>query len=240
MKKYLGILSSIALFSTVNAQTPAENKMAVKLYNLSSINKTGPVVQTIDTLGNTHSFSQKAFDILHASFAFQWKTKKGNYHEIELTSFELQRDKAHTEIKNTITGFTGINGGHDLQTSDISLRYEYIRNLTKKEGTFVPSVGLGFNPYFRQAKLHPVTSNVFKTTQTVAGVRVFITPRFTYHVSEKLFFDVNIPFCINDVHYMTDKIENPATPLLYRSVSALNFETIPQFYSARIGVGLKI
>jgi len=236
MKSYIFLFIMLLFAISSWSQNPnLDYKKAIKVYNLTSFE--GFSKYTTDTT----QYSKTTLQILHPTIAFQWKTKKNNFHEIELTDFNLGKTGTETEI----TKNPGDNGqkidGNDLLTTSISARYEFILNFNKtKDKKLVPSFGFAINPYFRLNKYAPSVSTLYATTEQIIGLRAFFTPRLTYFITSKLFIDFNIPLPVFDYHNITDKTENPSLTSEEQVNYSGGFETTPKIFCARIGIGLKI
>jgi len=218
--------------------TNLDYKSALKIYNLTSFDEQ-TITRRLTTSSPRYQYTNATLQILHPTIAFQWRSKKNNFHEIELTSFMLGKIGKTTDSITTNSAQT-ISGG-DLTITEISLRYEYILNFNKsKDSKLVPSIGFGINPYYRQNKYSPKTSSSFPTSDINVGMRAFVTPRICYFLTSKLFLDVNIPLCIFDTFYYDGKEDNPALSLLERTTSTYNFSQFPKVFSGRIGIGIKL
>jgi hypothetical protein len=214
-------------------------KHALKVYNLSTFddyNKTNE--DTFGLKSTTISLTQ----ILHPTIAFQWKTKKNNFQEIELTNFTFNVAGTKTELINMYTGKAQLQSNScNLTQTYISLRYEYIKNFNKsKDKKLVPSLGLSLSPYFKRNMIKPLKSDEYMTGDQILGCRGFIIPRLNYYISPKLFIDFDIPLCIFDFYYITEVNKNPSLSLLEQRHSSSNSKVTPGIFSARIGIGLKI
>jgi hypothetical protein len=242
MKKCI-LLFLVLLFmkSGWTQNTNLEYKYAFKIYNLTTYDEYERSRKITDTSSNQVDYTTTTLQILHPTIAFQWKTKKNNFHEVELTSFILGKLVTKTEYKDDTTNNGQSESGFDLVTTAISARYEYILNFNKsKESKFVPSLGFGINPYYRQNNYSPEISSSFPISEIYLGVKVFITPRLTYYLSSKIFIDVNIPICFFDIYFLSEKENNPAVPIQEQTINTFNLNGFPKVYSGRIGVGLKL
>jgi hypothetical protein len=215
-------------------------KYAIKLYNLTTFednSKTG-----VDTSSwNSYNYTDKTLQVLHPTVAFQWKTEKNDFHEIELTSFRLDKIESATDTVIDSSGAIETISGDEIITTFISARYEYILNLNKSnDSKFVPSLGFGVNPYYRQINRMPYVSDEYRTSEISIGAMAFVTPRLTYYFASKFFIDLDIPICIFDMYFLSDKDEDPTLALEERTINTFNFEAFPKFFSGRIGVGLKL
>lgn len=225
--------------------TNLDYKGAIKVSNQTSYERFNKL--TIDTDTNFNFISTSALHILHPTIAYQWKTKKQNFHEIEITNFSLNRSSTRTELVGDSIppggpGYIGIpiDGGKTINAL-ISLKYEYIMTFQKlKEKKLVPSFGFAINPYFKQTNFEPVLATIYSTQEQFFGARFFVTPRLTYYLTSKFFIDFNIPLCVLSTYFLTDRIEDPVLPINERQTNTFSFETFPSILSARIGIGIKI
>ncbi len=221
--------------------TNLDYKNAIKIYNLTTFEEYEKSEKLNDTSSAYFSYTTTNLQILHPTIAFQWKTKKNNFHEIELTCFIIDKAVTKTEIKNTTSANVYLLSGSDITTTSIAVRYEYILNFNKsKDRKLVPSLGFSINPYFKQNKFSPVISSSFPTSESYFGTRVFITPRLTYYVKSRFFVDINIPLCAFDTYSVTEKREDPSIPESERTIKTNNFQMFPTIFSGRIGIGLKL
>ena len=242
MKKYLFIFVLLLFVKSGWSQNQnLDYKYALKIYNLSSLDEYERSIKTSDTSLSHLNYTTTTLQILHPTIAFQWKTKKNNFHELELTSFVLGKISTKTENTADTNGISQAINDYDQKTTLISVRYEYILNFNKnKDKKLVPSIGFAVNPYYRENNYLPKISSSFSTSENFFGARVFVTPRLTYYLNSKLFFDINIPICFFDSYLLIDEENNPALPEMQRTTSTYNFNGLSKVYSGRIGVGLKL
>lgn len=233
--KFFKLLSLIIFINTVWSQNKnLQFKNSIKIYNYSTYER------EITLLSNSSKDINSSFKVLKPTISFMRKSKKNNFHEIELNNFVLNKDDSKSEFNNT-TNNSYVITGQKLITTSISARYEYILNFNKKKDfKLVPSIGFGLNPYYNKLSLKPKTSSSFESSKIKFGFKTFITPRLTYFVSSKLFVDFNIPICIFDMYTNEEKLKNPNLPEHLRTSSNFNFNLFPLFYSLRLGLGVKI
>jgi hypothetical protein len=218
--------------------TNLEYRSGLKIYNLTTTEGLSKTVRLSDT--SSYQFTNTSTQILHPTIAFQWKAKNNNFHEIELTNFEIGKTGAKTEFVADTNGIPFVSG-QDIVTTALSVRYEYILNFNKsKDSKLVPSLGFGVNPYFRKNKYSPLASSSFPASESSFGLRAFITPRVTYFITQKIFVDFNIPLCLFDNFILTEMLDNANLPVEQRTVSTYNFNQFPKFISGRIGIGIKL
>lgn len=210
-----------------------EYKYAIKVYNLTSYEEQSKSTSYLDQTKTT-------FQILHPTVAFQWNNDRRNANEVELTNFELGKIETISENKDT-TQAGSFNLEGDVKSTLISARYEYILNLNKsKDQKFVPSVGFGISPYFKQKTYEPKITSEFKYSEMYFGTKLYISPRISYFIGSKFFIEINIPICISDFYYSVDKNENPIYELGEGTTSSFNIEIFPQIFTGRVGIGIKI
>jgi hypothetical protein len=218
--------------------TNLDYRSGLKIYNLTTTEGLSKTVRLSDT--SSYQFTNTSTQILHPTIAFQWKAKNNNFHEIELTNFEIGKTGAKTEFVADTNGIPFVSG-QDIVTTALSVRYEYILNFNKsKDSKLVPSLGFGVNPYFRKNKYSPLASSSFPAFESSFGLRAFITPRVTYFITQKIFVDLNIPLCLFDNFILTEMRDNANLPVEQRTVSTYNFNQFPKFISGRIGIGIKL
>lgn len=221
--------------------TNLDYKSALKIYNLTTFEEQTKSRKLNDSSFYRYQYTNTTLQIFHPTIAFQWKSKKNNFHEIELTSLMLGKIGSQTEIINDTTNNGQTISGSDQKITVISARYEYILNFNKsKVSKFVPSIGFGINPYYRQNNYSPKISSSFSTSDISLGMRTFITPRLTYFVTSKLFIDLNIPLCFFDTFFFVNKDENPTIPVQQRTITTFDYRQFPKIFSGRLGVGLKL
>jgi hypothetical protein len=235
------LLPSIPLLLLCSISGYAQNKnldskYAVRLYNTTSWEKkTEPYYMGSFTGRTTH----EQFQFLHPSISFRAKNKRNNFHELELYSLRLDERE---EVSTINTNFGPITmAGGKITTTNIAVRYEYTINFMKKKNSrLMPAIGIAAMPYFERTDFDPVLSTQYPTSQIYAGVRGFIIPKLTYAVGSRMFLDLSIPLCFADTYFDRTKQKNPILPHAEQQTDVFNFEAAPQFYSVRVGLGLKI
>ncbi len=242
MKKYIVlILAFIVVKTSWSQNTHLDNKYAVKVYNLTSYEELIKIKTSKDNPSVSIQNASKEFQIFHPTIAFQWLNKRKNFHEIELTNIKFRKIESEIDEIDHTAGTNQAIFASDLSAVYISLRYEYIFNLNKKDNKpYMASLGVGLNPYYIQNNYSTSVTTAFPISENHIGLKKFITPRFTYFMTSKLFIDVNIPFCIFDSYYQAEKENNPNIPNKERSILRFELNSFPTMYSARIGIGIKL
>ncbi len=240
MKNYLSIIFLLLFIQKGHSQnTYIDYKNAIKVYNLTTFESSSK--SRSDSASFSLHSSNSTTEYFHPTVAYQWKSKKNNFHEIELTNFILRNNKSKDEIVNDSSGTKQTKISSRTTTALISVRYEYILNFNKSKDTrFVPSLGFGVRPFYKQEDIKIDVPASLPSSEKYIGLSTYITPRLTYYVSSKLFIDINIPLSIFSMSYNTELLDNPAIPKDNRTVHSLNFDELTNVFSGRIGVGLKL
>ena len=238
------ILACSSLLFSVNGwaqNTNLDFKNAIKIYNLSSYElniKTEPI---INSPSGAYYFTTVNSQFLHPTIAFQWKSKKNNFHEIELTDFSLNKMSAKIQIGNINQDTLNLVDGNELTTTSLSARYEYILNFNKtKDRKLVPSVGFSINLYYKCDNYSPIFSTAHPSSDSYLGSKVFVTPRLTHFLTSKFFIDLNVPLCFANTYARVVNVKDPTIPIADRKVSTIDFQLFPKTFNLRLGVGLKL
>ncbi|MBI5540798.1 MAG: hypothetical protein HY951_12110 [Bacteroidia bacterium] len=239
MKNY--ILVIISIFLTYSAWTQDKSidyKLSVKLYNLSSydivLNTTNFFPAHIDRTISTLKF-------LNPTIAFQWKSRKNNFKEIELKSFSFSNQNNSVKQINDTSGVIEYFSEFDYKNTLISLRYEYIYLFNKsKNKRFNFSLGFAISPYYRLTKSIPRMANSYGSSNYSIGIDTYLIPRLTFFLSKRFYIDFNIPFCISELDILTQKSFAPQIPIKQRKYITFNLSELPKMYSCRLGIGIKI
>ncbi len=241
MKNFILLLIAFQFVSSCFSQnTNLDYKKAFKIYNLTSYEKYTKSELVNDSTSSYLLSTVSDLQIFHPTVAFQWKTKKNNFQEIEISYLMLGKKSTFTELnEDPILGQQVLNGSNLIATH-ISAQYEFILNFNKLKGKkFLPAIGFAVNPYFKQHSYTPKIATSFPESEITIGTKVFITPRLNYHINSKFFIDVNIPFCVIDTYFLSEKTGIPILPISERNVKSFNFQQFPFFVNGRIGVGYK-
>jgi hypothetical protein len=236
MKNIKAFIVLFLLSCTVFAQ---ENRsfFKVKLYNQSSFLKNENNYQIAQ---NRFLETDKSIDILSPKFAIAYTNKNGNTHEVELNRLELNFNNYKNESVDSPSNL--LLGGQETTNFNLSLRYEYTpiskKSKLNSKGTF--SVSYGAQPYIYNNKTNNLISTIFPESNTMIGSSGYIAPRFTYQFSEKLFFDINLPFNLIDVNFTAKIIEDPTKTKSERTSYSSNFSMLPMNYNLRIGLAYRI
>jgi len=234
-------LAILLCIGIAEAQNPnLDFKYSVKVSNLSTLQKRSEV----NRVGNNDTAiidEHNSLRLFHPTIAFQIKNKRNNIHEIELTDLSVARNTFKNSLSYNPTQPLALLNGSKVTATHISLRYEYIRTFSKKiNSRFMPSLGFGILPYYQRNSYKPALSTDYIAKRTVLGAKGFLIPRVCYNVSKRLFVDLNIPMCFVDVNAKIDNLNNPNLPVSEQSNTITNAEMLPDFFSLRLGLGLRI
>lgn len=210
----------------------------IKVYNLVSASRS--VTEPYMPANRSYTYVS-SFRIWNPALAAGLVNKKGNAHEVELTSVSINASDSRTTLYVPGQNISISTTGSKIYETHFALRYEYILNLVKKPGArLVPSVGFAASPYYIRYNLVPYTTAAYPAKDTYIGMRMFVAPRICYNLRRNLFLDLNIPFCLADLNYNNHKEQNPTVPSALRTTSTANFTALPKYFSARLGIGLRI
>lgn len=233
------IVTSLLVLSCCSAYAQnryLDYKYAAKLYNLTTVADKNQLYRDSNYV-RTASFDK----IAYPAAAFQIATKKKNFHEIELSDLTIGRSDELTErIYPDQTTTEPVSGALTTVTS-IAVRYEYIQMFgKKKDHKLIPAIGLAAMPYYNRYSTEPAISALFPTRDNLFGIRGFIVPRLNYHISKRVYLDLNVPVNIFDAQQHGTNTLNSALPAEQRTTSSFNFNALPGYYSVRFGVGVKL
>ncbi|PKP22752.1 MAG: hypothetical protein CVU05_02520 [Bacteroidetes bacterium HGW-Bacteroidetes-21] len=211
-------------------------KYALKFYNMTTYEYVKLDRLNADQTQYTYKYS--IFKVLNPTVAFQWNSKNNHLQEIELTDLNWDKETIINQELYDTNGFVQSLYNVDKRTSSISLRYEYQLNFNKNH-RLVPGLGFGINPYYFSEKFVPQIDNLYKTTSTVFGADMLITPRITYFVNSRIYLDMNIPFSLINLKYSSRFVDNPLLPNSQKTQATVDFEELQKKYYLRIGIGIK-
>jgi len=216
-----------------------ETKYTIKVYNQSNyLSVTQPLSQ--DSV-LTSSVTERSLDLFHPTLAFRLRTRRNNFHEIELTTLALNRQESN--LKSRQTGTTGPVGTIGVKSTriDLLLRYEYIINFCKKKKSrWMPSLGIAASPYLSYNGHRPLQTTRFAAQGWQIGLTTFIVPRISYQINHRFVADLNFPVTLADIHYTTDRIDDPNLPLEAQHHNATDGDLFPPSFNMRIGLGISL
>lgn len=240
MKKYCFLFLILLICASSQAQNSfLDYRMAIKAYNQITYEEQLENYAGSDT--STTRETYRSLRTIQPGIAFQWKSGRNNFHEIEIGNLSLRNRRTQTEIVQNQSGSSEVVGGQDMREASFALRYEFILNFnTKKEGKLVPSLGFGAGTYYFSNKREPHVASSFPVTDKLYGVQLFLTPRVSYYFSPNWFLDVNIPLCLSQFETYVFEVKNPAFTPTQQKNTDNTFTGFPKIFSGRIGIGLKI
>lgn len=242
MKPIIFLLFMSLSVSPLMAQNSVPDfKYAIKLYNLASSGYNDIGIYSMSSTSGHYLNEAKVFTLIQPTFAILKKSNHSNFHEIELTTVQktlAQHSVEFYDNENHNISFY-ING--DLKTTVLALRYEYILVLNKKtDAKFVASTGFGAGFRFARYKFLPRSSEYYEMKNTNSNLFFLFTPRLVYNLSDRWFFDLNLPLNVLDFELYSRYHENPSVEMSKRSTSNLTIEFFPFKLNARLGVGFRI
>lgn len=183
----------------------------------------------------------KSYNYIQPAAAVSKQTKRGNYHQLELStlSFKVWEHSGETGY-NPSTGYT-YRTQYKVKTADVAIRYEFIIPFVKRnDARVIPSLGFGAMPWYSSYKFAPYTTADYPLTTSAIGLRYFVTPRVQVALSKRVFLDANIPICVMNMGTTKQNIQNPTLPVNAQKYSVFDFDVMPKYHTARLGLGVKI
>lgn len=239
-------MKPIILFALLCMQLPAlaqnknlETKYAIKVYNQSNYLSATRLLSQDSLL--TSSVTENSLDLFHPTLAFRLKTRRNNFHEIELTTLALNRQESN--LKSRQTGTTKPVGMIGVKSTrvDLMLRYEYIINFCKKQKSrWMPSLGIAASPYLSYNSHRPLQTTRFAAQGWQIGLATFLIPRISYQINHRFVADLNFPITIADIRYTTDRIDDPNLPLEAQRRNVTDGDLFPPSLNMRIGLGISL
>jgi hypothetical protein len=242
MKKFIIQLIVLLSGTALHAQnTHLDYNYALKVCNLGSFERTswsGPS----DWPGYHDLHEAQQLELFHPVFAFQWRSKRDNFHELELSDLKWNHAEEVTEMRQDSAGVSLFVKRTRITQSALSLCYEYtfvfFRN---RQYSLVPTLGLGINPYYRRDHFFPGPASVFPEIQTHAGIRTLVTPGLSWFFSERFFADLKIPLCLGNADFfMDDKKDDPSIPVNEQQLYTFDMKMFPKSYALRLGIGIRL
>lgn len=236
----LSILPATSFAKRVIPYTPPpQPKYAFKVYNTFSYSRTEESVPV--NIPNAYGFKRvKETDLFKPSVAFSWRSDKGNYQEVEISSFVVGK-KSTEFFFRAPSSITPIGtGGQEVSTTDIAIRYENVKDLFKRKNWKLrPMLGLGLTGFYRSEKVAAQGVNPFvPMSEQRYGFKFEAIPRLNYNISRRFFIDFNIPVTVAQSDLWVSKIQSSPISDVQKT-SLANFAAAPVEIAARIGVGLR-
>ena len=227
-----GFLSFVAVFGFAQNEDLAY-KSAIKLYNLSSYSKNHTNYDPQLIASEVENFS-----LFHPVLSYQRRTNSNRFHEFSIVDIGLNIDNAKLFTTDSLGNPNWVLEGDQTVSTKLMLGYEYILPLSKNnEGRFVPTLGLGVNPFFSSRNYTPAIASEFPQQIVSFGAHFYLAPRIMYHFNKKLFLDVNIP--VHVIHYSTTLQKNDDPSQYNTSANMTDFRTFPVYFQFRAGLGYK-
>lgn len=241
MKQVLTTTLLTICCATVQAQdalpeSPKTYNHAIKLYATGMFNPyDGVYLRNIESFTRQSSFS----DYVQPALAVTLRNKDGNYHELELSQVGVRSTEFGTLTHGP--GATIYRPDYRLLATHIAARYEFILPLIKKRNArFVPAAGLAVMPYYSRNRLTPYSNANVPITMSALGAKTFLIPHLQVNLSKRIFIDANIPICLTDFSTVRQDIKDPTLPVNAQKYTIVDVRFLPKFYTARLGVGVKL
>ncbi len=186
----------------------------------------------------THNSRSYHLEVMHPSAALQWQNEKYNFHEVELTRLQVNKNYSAYDV---IPQGGGFEGSGSRNKTEIALRYEYMLCFAKKrDRKIVPSLGFGLAPSLIHHSFHPENTTLFRVSETTVLLEGQVIPRLNYHLNSRFYLDMNIPVSAVSFDMTTFRTSNPQIPVRLQKSSNFDFSLVRSFYGVRLGLGFKL
>lgn len=225
-----GLLSLVAIFASAQNEE-LDYKSAIKLYNLSSYSKNHHNYDPQLIASEVHNFS-----LFHPVLSYQIKTTSNRFHEFSIVDIGFNIDNSKLFAIDSVGNPNWVVDGNQTVSTKLMLGYEYILPLLKNnEGSLIPTLGLGVNPFFSSRNFTPIIASEFPEQNISFGAHFYLAPRIMYHFNKNLFLDLNIP--VHVIHYTTTIQKNNDPSQNNNSARITDLRTFPVYFQFRAGLG---
>lgn len=197
-----------------------------------------------DTLNNTIMLSSdKGWTFGNFTPAYQWTTENGQKFEVELTqmNFGFSNQGEYT-LNNQTRKVLSVNSGARIRQFQMALRLEKQRFISTDffDGKFRPMLASSIEPFFTKVSVYPHNSSSFHHRDTYLGLSAFFIPRFNYELTEKFYFDLNIPIHVITLETNWNVVENPAFSAQQQRITSFSINSFSNSVFVRLGAGIRI
>jgi hypothetical protein len=206
-------------------------------YGLKISNMSGTMIETSLNRNASgipaYSTRLRTMDLLQLVPAFTWQTKQGNFSEVSIPWWQVQKQ----ESAPLSTG----NGTLFGATRKVNLAVQYthsIRFLKQKTTKWLPMLGFAAMPYFRHAFEGALVSTEFPASMSQGGLQAALKPHVMWIPNARFFMDFGLQLSAFDVSYRSENNGNPSLPLYERRT--FSWEMASGQHGIQIGAGMKL
>lgn len=185
-------------------------------------------------------FVERDFSFGNFSIAFPFHTKNFG-HEISISAIKFKRND-YKEIEYDDNSHPSYSlESFKSENNELLLRGMYelkFKNKSKKK--FLPQIGLGIEPFILYTERIPMIPTVFPIFSLSLGATVYVIPRISYALSDKVYLDFNIPFGLCQYIWNFEKHLNPAMTLEEQRKSQSDLDFLNSTFQIRFGIGVRI
>jgi len=161
-------------------------------------------------------------------------------HEFELSKINFDREDMNTILYDLNDSTQQLKGGQIVKSFNLNLKYEYNRKVLTFKDKLAIYIGVSAEPYITFTKIEPKISTSFDTKNLSLGAKFYMMPRAIYNLSNRIYFDLNVPIEIIDTYLYWNRIDNPTLPKNLQRISGGNANWFNKIFQFRLGVGLRI
>jgi hypothetical protein len=228
---------TLLFLSLVTASAMAQNLVPDFKYGLKISNMSGTMIETIlDRAPSgipTPFIRLRTMDLLQLVPAFTWQTKKGNFSEVSIPWWQVQK-KESAPTDSASVRLVGVS-----RKINIGVQYTYsIRFLKQKTTKWFPMLGFAAMPYFRSAYEGALVSTEFPASMTQGGLQASLKPHVMWTPSARFFMDFGLQLGVFDISYLSEYNGSPLLPLYNRRT--FNWEVAAGQSGIQIGAGIRL
>ena len=246
MKTYFTILLAVFFLGVGLAQDTDARYFGIKNYFSFEIEKAD--INFIRT--NNQGFeldSVQHFDIKIVRPAFNIFTKKGHFHEFEITTLKFLEEETETYYLFTDPQFGTFDGYFRQGTeklNEFGLRYQFNYALVNKKVKVL--LGAGIEGLLKTEKFIPIipedraTYSGIEWKHTIKGLNLQVVPRIIIPLNEKLFIDINALVTVYQLERVDyDRWQKIDVPVFVNFKHTIK-NVLPIDIEGAIGIGYKI
>ncbi len=187
--------------------------------------------------GYTYTTDGYDFKFGNISLALETKKRKKISHEFELMPFSFEVNQTKTTITKEEIGYNDLTGGSTTISYEASLRYQFnYYILHNNDSKLRPYIGFSTRFYYSSILNKPLTSSAFRSRTTFFYLPVELLPSLDIRLSEKMYFNINIPIELNRFKIGYEKIDDPQLPEKLRSTTTPRGVLLPKIFHLRFGL----
>gem|GEM_PF-5752231 len=173
-------------------------------------------------------------DIASVSFI---KYKNRITREWEIMPFSYSK-KEYQNYYSINTGTYGLDGKTVKKYSSY-IRYFKGYSLWTPEKRAVLYIGLSAGLRYYRLSVEPYYNTVFPTFNTTLNADLAVNPYLKVRLKKNFFFTAAIPFQFFGCEMLNSREDNPQLPVAISRATTITIETLPKYYTFKLGLGVE-